>query len=37
MEKKAYQMEFAELLDELQTTENWISEKEAKQRNELYW
>jgi len=37
MKQNAYQMEFAELLDELQTTEIWISEKEAKQRNELYW
>ena len=35
--QKAYQMEFSELLKELQTSENWISGKEAKQRNELYW
>ena len=33
----AYQMDFADLLEELQTSENWISKKEAKQRNELYW
>ena len=35
--QNAYQIEFSELLEELQTSENWISEKEAKQRNELYW
>ena len=37
MKQKAYQMEFTELLEELQTSEAWISSKEAKQRNELYW
>ena len=37
MKQNAYQIDFAELLNELQTSENWISEKEAKQRNELYW
>ena len=37
MKQNAYQMDFAELLEELQTSENWISGKEAKSRNELYW
>jgi len=37
MKQNAYQMDFPELVKELQTSENWISEKEAKQRNELYW
>ena len=37
MKECAYQMDFQELLKELQTSENWISESEAKQRNELYW
>ena len=37
MKQNAYQTEFTELLNELQTSENWISSKEAKQRNELYW
>ena len=37
MKQNAYQMEFPELLKELQTSEIWISEKEAKERNELYW
>ena len=29
MKQNAYQIDFAELLKELQTSENWISEKEA--------
>ena len=37
MKQNAYKTEFAELLKELQTSENWISEKEAKLRNESYW
>ena len=37
MKKNAYQIEFTELLEELQTSEAWISSKEANQRNELYW
>ena len=37
MKQKAYQIDFAELLEELQTSENWISEKEAKDRNAVYW
>ena len=37
MKKSAYQMTLSELLEELQTTEVWLSEKEAKQRFELYW
>lgn len=36
MKQKAYQMDFAELVKELQTSENGISENEAKTRNELY-
>ena len=37
MKQNAYKTEFTELLKELQTSENWISESEAKERNELYW
>ena len=37
MDWNAHQIEFPELLEELETSENWISEKEAKIRNELYW
>jgi len=37
MKQNAYKTEFTELLKELQTSENWLSESEAKQRNELYW
>ena len=37
MKKSAYQMNLSELLEEVQTTEVWLSEKEAKQRFELYW
>ena len=37
MKQNAYQMDFPELLEKLQTSENWISENEAKHRNELYW
>ncbi len=37
MKQNAYQMDLLELLEELQTTEGWISEKEAKKRFELYW
>ena len=37
MKQNAYQMNFEELVNELQTSKNWLSEKEAKQRNELYW
>lgn len=37
MKQNAYQMEFPELLKELQTSENWISTTEAKERYELYW
>ena len=37
MKQNAYKTEFSELLKELQTSENWLSESEAKQRNELYW
>ena len=37
MKQNAYKTEFSELLKELQTSENWISESEAKERNELYW
>ena len=37
MKESAYKLEFNELLEELQTSENWISTKEAKARNELYW
>jgi len=37
MKQNAYQIDFTELLNELQTSENWISENEAKIRNELYW
>jgi len=36
IEKKAYQTEFRELLEELQTSEFWLSETEVKTRNELY-
>ena len=37
MKQNACKTEFSELLKELQTSENWLSESEAKQRNELYW
>ena len=37
MKKNAYQIEFSDLLEKLQTSEFWLSENEAKQRNELYW
>ena len=37
MKQNAYKTEFTELLKELQTSENWISAKEAKQRHDLYW
>ena len=37
VKQNAYQKNFEELLKELQTSENWISDNEAKQRNELYW
>ena len=37
MKQNAYQTEFPTLLKELQTSENWLSEKEAKQRIGLYW
>ena len=37
MKQNAYQMDFEELMKELQTSEVWISEKEAKKRIELYW
>ena len=36
MKENAYQMEFSDLLDKLQTSENWISVTEAKIRNKLY-
>ena len=37
MKQKAYQMEFPDLLKELQTSEIWLSSNDAKTRNELYW
>ena len=36
IKKNAYQIEFSELLEDLQTSENWLSDKESKIRNELY-
>ena len=37
LEQNAYKMEFSELLEELETSEIWISQNEAKDRHELYW
>ena len=37
MKQKAYQMDFAQLLEELQTSENWLSNNDAKSRYEMYW
>ena len=37
MKQKAYQIEFADLLKELQVSEIWLSSNEAKTRNEMYW
>ncbi len=37
MKQNAYQMNFEELMKGLQTSKIWLSENEAKQRNELYW
>ena len=37
MKQKAYQIEFTDLLKELQVSEIWLSSNEAKTRNELYW
>jgi len=36
MKKNVYQIDFSDLLWELETSENWISTKEAKIRNKLY-
>ena len=37
MKEKAYQIEFSKLLEKLKTSEFWLSENDARQRNELYW
>ena len=37
MKQKAYQIEFADLLKELQVSKIWLSSNEAKTRNEMYW
>ena len=37
MKQNAYQMEFSELIDELQTSENWLSSNEAILRYQKYW
>ena len=37
MKQNAYQLEFAELVEELQTSESWLSSSEAKLRYEKYW
>ena len=37
MKQNAYQIDFAELVEELQTSENWLSNNEAKLRYEKYW
>jgi len=37
IKKDVHQTEFSELLENLQTSKNWLSENEAKIRNESYW
>ena len=37
MKQNAYQMDFTDLLKELQTSENWLSNNDAKSRYEMYW
>ena len=37
MKQNAYQKDFAKLVEELQTSENWLFSKEAKERYEKYW
>ena len=37
MEPKICQMSFDSILKDFQTSENWLSSVEAKQRNEKYW
>ncbi len=37
MKQNAYQTDFADLLKELQTTEGWLSNNDAKSRYEMYW
>ena len=37
MKEKVYQIEFTKLLEKLQTSEFWLSENEAKSRNDKYW
>ena len=37
MKQNAYQIDFAELVEELQTSEVWLSSNEAKLRYEKYW
>ncbi len=37
MKQNAYQMDFADLLKELQTSESWLSNNDAKSRYEMYW
>ena len=37
MKQNSYQMDFADLLKELQTSESWLSNNDAKSRYEMYW
>jgi len=37
MKQNAYQMDFADLVKELQTSENWLSSNDAKSRYDMYW
>ena len=37
MKENAYQIEFPKLLEELKTSDNWLSSNEAKSRYEKYW
>ncbi len=37
MKQNAYQIDFADLLKELQTSESWLSNNDAKSRYEMYW
>ena len=37
MKQNAYQMDFDGLIKELQTSENWLSNNDAKSRYEMYW
>ena len=37
MKQNAYQMDFTDLVKELQTSEIWLSNNDAKSRYEMYW